>query len=707
MASILPGYQYDVFISYRQKDNKYDGWVNGFVDNLKKELEATFKEEISVYFDINPHDGLLETHDVDASLKEKLKCLIFIPIISRTYCDPRSFAWDHEFKAFVDLASHDKSGLKVKLPDGNVGSRILPVRIYDLDAEDIELCESVLGEMIRGIEFVYKEPGVNRPLTADDDERKNLNKTKYRNQINKTANSIKEIISGLRSEPAQTGKERILSNEPEEERKFEKQVSKSVSERPVSKISGRKLLIVLFLIIATIGAFAVYNLIRKTGAGKSMAVFFEPADENDAILIEVCDLYTESLQDKLYSVGSLTVRPRSAMLQYMGTGMPVRVMTKDLDVDYFLYGKAVRSGNKIMLWAELTSKNSKSLWSDNYTWGTSTISSISSDMTQKVIQKLNTKLTSREKILIRTIPTTNAQAEKDFTQANRYSYDAHMSFAMANKYADFISFNSAIEAYSKAIERDPYFAEAYAKRAIARAWGYYTRQMDSTQISKCMDDIKKAEEIDANFTNLFVARGFYYYYCMNNLEKAREFFRVASEKEPEREQPLFYLAMVYRRMGDWAESFNLTRKLIALEPQEPLTLTNIGMTYTYFHDWDSALLYHQKAIDNLPAWSSSYVNKIETLVLKYGNTSEARSLIDTAIKKTGKRMTESKILLDIYDKEFSAALVEAEKFQPDRSQYKGEKYLYMADIYSYSGNLKQAMIYYDSALISLNNDLDT
>ena len=89
MASIIPGYEYDIFISYRQKDNKGDRWVSEFVDALKTELESTFKEEISVYFDINPHDGLLETHDVNASLKEKLKCLIFIPIISQTYCDPQ------------------------------------------------------------------------------------------------------------------------------------------------------------------------------------------------------------------------------------------------------------------------------------------------------------------------------------------------------------------------------------------------------------------------------------------------------------------------------------------------------------------------------------------------------------------------------------------------------------------------------------------
>ncbi len=36
MSSIIEGYNYDIFISYRQKDNKYDGWVTTFVDNLKK-----------------------------------------------------------------------------------------------------------------------------------------------------------------------------------------------------------------------------------------------------------------------------------------------------------------------------------------------------------------------------------------------------------------------------------------------------------------------------------------------------------------------------------------------------------------------------------------------------------------------------------------------------------------------------------------------
>jgi len=206
MPSIVEGYNYDIFISYRQKDNKGDRWVSEFVDSLKTELESTFKEEISVYFDINPHDGLLETHDVDASLKDKLKCLVFIPIISRTYCDPKSFAWEHEFKAFLEQASKDRLGLKIQLPGGNVANRVLPVRIHDLDKSDIKECESVLGGFLRGVEFIYKSPGVNRPLRSkEENPGDNLNKTFYRDQINKVALAVRDIIESMRT-PV-TGKE--------------------------------------------------------------------------------------------------------------------------------------------------------------------------------------------------------------------------------------------------------------------------------------------------------------------------------------------------------------------------------------------------------------------------------------------------------------------------------------------------------------------
>ena len=145
MPSTLPGFEYNIFISYRQKDNKGGHWVTEVVNSLKTELEATFKEDISIYFAQSPHEGLLETYDVDDSLKDKLKCLVFIPIISQTYCDPKSFAWNNEFLVFRKLAIEDQFGLKVKLVNGSVTSRILPVKIHDLDVEDKVYLETELG----------------------------------------------------------------------------------------------------------------------------------------------------------------------------------------------------------------------------------------------------------------------------------------------------------------------------------------------------------------------------------------------------------------------------------------------------------------------------------------------------------------------------------------------------------------------------------
>ena len=49
-SSILPDYDYDIHVSFRYNDNKYDGWVSEFVDKLNQELSATLKDKLSIFF---------------------------------------------------------------------------------------------------------------------------------------------------------------------------------------------------------------------------------------------------------------------------------------------------------------------------------------------------------------------------------------------------------------------------------------------------------------------------------------------------------------------------------------------------------------------------------------------------------------------------------------------------------------------------------
>ncbi len=50
MASLIPGFEYDIIISHRQKDNKGDKWVSEFVDALRDELinSLTNTDELKV-----------------------------------------------------------------------------------------------------------------------------------------------------------------------------------------------------------------------------------------------------------------------------------------------------------------------------------------------------------------------------------------------------------------------------------------------------------------------------------------------------------------------------------------------------------------------------------------------------------------------------------------------------------------------------------
>ena len=62
-------------------------------------------------------------------------------------------SWTNEFLAFNKLAANDEYGLKVNLPNGNTASRVLPIRIHDIDDADKQLVENEIG-FLRSIDFV-------------------------------------------------------------------------------------------------------------------------------------------------------------------------------------------------------------------------------------------------------------------------------------------------------------------------------------------------------------------------------------------------------------------------------------------------------------------------------------------------------------------------------------------------------------------------
>jgi TolB-like protein/lipoprotein NlpI len=533
MASVISGFDYDVFISYRQKDNKGDSWVSDFVEDLNTELDKTFKEEISVYFDINPHDGLLETYDVDASLREKLKCLVFIPIISRTYCDPKSFAWEHEFKVFVNQASHDTFGLKIRLPAGNVANRVIPVRIYDLDLKDTKLCESILGGSIRGIDFIYKEPGVNRPMTRWDNEEKNLNSTNYRNQINRVANAIKEIIYGLKTESLDYDN-------------LQREVISSIEK---SSSQDKTIIVLPFENISS-----------------------DPGQQYFS------DGLTDEIISDLSLVPELLVISRSSAMTFRGSRNTIREIAEKVNVRYVLEGSVRKELNNLRIFAQLIdSSNDSHIWAEKYAGTLEDVFDIQEKVSKSIVSALKISLNSRGDQKIR---------ERSFE--NAFAFDCYKK-----AFPEIASFNReriehGLNLLQKGLDIEGANAMIYAGMAFAYLQ-YVNAGIEQEKNIKLSEEyVRKAFSLnpdlaEANFVMAWINT------FTGKPDKAMENILRAHKAKPEDPEIMIWLAFAYTQIGRIEAAKSAINKCVRIDPVNPMIDTIIAWNHFYDGKFDLSL----------------------------------------------------------------------------------------------------------------------
>src|SRR3990172_7293606 len=107
--AILPSYKFDVYISYRHSDSVRE-WVMEFIEKLQQELDASLKDRLSVYVDKRGVGNEIDSDSFKKERTENLRSLIFIPVLSNTYCDSSKFNWEEEFMQFKTSSANDELG---------------------------------------------------------------------------------------------------------------------------------------------------------------------------------------------------------------------------------------------------------------------------------------------------------------------------------------------------------------------------------------------------------------------------------------------------------------------------------------------------------------------------------------------------------------------------------------------------------------------
>lgn len=633
MASIIPGYEYDIFISYRQKDNKYDGWVTEFIDHLKREIEATFKEDVTIYFDENPHDGLLEMHNVDKSLETKLKSLIFIPVISQTYCDPNSFAWQNEFVAFNRMASAEQIGRDIKVASGNVCSRIIPIKIHDLDASDTELIENEMGSRLRAIEFIYSSAGVNRPLKPADNPDKNLNKTFYRDQINKVANAIKEVIYGLHPDPRKRSTKSYQASTP---RDLSENQGRVIPERAAygRKISGKTIIFsVTGILLLTLLIIFLPKLIKRDGADRSSAEAVRKAIAvlpvmnltGSSEMDYMADAIHDDLINKLGTVGGLNVRPRPSTLQFKNSIESTQQIAKKLNVNSIVMAsvKGTEPGMRIEVNLIEAFPEDKILWTSSYDLNWDRIGEIYRNITSHIVDGTGIKLTSQESKNLQIVQKHNPELYRAYKQGVFYiSRNTKEDFekglkllneAMAIDPADPLPYLGLAMGYSNSGHMSP-AGENTVKRAVSYA--NEALALDSTlaeahvvlgnkylynewNFTKAEYHLKKALELNPSSIEARYLHAWFLTLIKKNTEAEAEMKR-AVDIDPKDVTAQGYLAWMYQFFGQFEKALDESRKLLQLDPNSALAYYVMGSSYSEMGMHYEAIEMHKKGLSLSP-----------------------------------------------------------------------------------------------------------
>ncbi len=553
MASIIPGFAYDIFISYRHNDNRSgasagsgQGWVTEFVNAMQEELAATLKDPVSIYFDKNPHDGLLETHSVDKSLEGKLKCAIFIPIISQTYCDPKSFAWQHEFCAFNKLAKEDSYGRDVKLSGGNVASRILPVKIHDLDAEDKATIENELGGVLRAVDFIYKEAGVNRPLRPSDSKADNLTKTDYRNQVNKVANAVKEIIYAMKSPVTKT------ATSPDQ---------RSAPPAAPRKSFARTISVVAIGLIVFLGLiYAASKYLASDDSAvieKSVAVlpFADLSPDGDQEYLG--DGISEEIINVLAQSPDLKVIARSSSFQFKGKNEDLRTIGKMLGVSTILEGSVRKYKDQVRITAQLIKvADGSHFWSKNFDQNTDNIFIIQDRIAAEVAGALKATLLEGETSEHRA--PVNAEAYRLY-QTGRSFYDR----------ADPKDRALALSYFEQSVKLDSTFASA---------WSYLSILLSNIDYDKALLCNQRALRLDSHEPDALANQIFF---ACNELrfKDAQQLLLKSLPLKLPVPRLLRQQGQCYFRLGSFAEGIDYCQRALALDPLQAYSHSILGNAF--------------------------------------------------------------------------------------------------------------------------------
>jgi adenylate cyclase len=310
------------------------------------------------------------------------------------------------------------------------------------------------------------------------------------------------------------------------------------------------------------------------------------------------DGITEEILMALSKVRDLHVISRTSVMEYKGTSKKVRQIASELGVGHVLEGSVRRAGSRVRITSQLVdARMDRHLWAESYDRQLDDVFAIQSDVAQRIVDSLQATLTAKERARLESRPTESVEAYEWYLKGRH-------ALARRNE----ASLRAAIDAFRKAVEADPSYAQAWSGLADGLA---LLPSFGATPRGEVLPEARRAAEravsLDPGLGEAHASLGLVAQNEWAWIEAEREFAK-ANDLAPSYAPAHHWRCLLLLAVGRYDEAIAAVKRAQALDPVSVQIPAALGTAHMAAGDFRRAEAIWRDAAELYPDHLPHHIN---------------------------------------------------------------------------------------------------
>jgi TolB-like protein/DNA-binding winged helix-turn-helix (wHTH) protein/Flp pilus assembly protein TadD len=446
----------------------------------------------------------------------------------------------------------------------------------------------------------------------------------------------------------------------------------------------------LALVLAGVLPWILYTSRDSAPAVRSLAVLPLKNLSGDLSQDYFTDGMTEGLIMRLGQISALRVISSRSVMHYKGVEKPLAEIARELDVQAVVEGSVLRSGDQVRISTQLIRVPAdEQVWSRSYEGDLRDALALQSKVAQAIAEQIRATLSSRQREALRQVRPVNPSAYEAYLKG-RYFWNKRTADSLLK----------AIDYFSRAIQTDPTYAEAYSgladSYALAGDWLYGVLSPNDA-FRQARAAATRALALDDTLGEAHTSLAFSLDLYAWDWAAADKEYQRAIELNPGYATAHHWYGWHLLVMGRTSEGIFEMRRAESLDPLSLIISADLAEALCIAHLYDESVQQSKRTLDMDPDFAVAHYQLGQALAQKH-LYDEAIAEFQRAIELSGHSGTFESNLAYVYA--LSGRKVEAENIMKDlkaRLDKNPSTDANIALVYVGLGDHDQAMIWLDKA----------